>query len=88
MSGRSDWNGGGRFTGNVEGRRAAGYWSQPKATYDSESCATERLGSHYWGRFITTANSDWSAFDTLWQYCDKEPSRGWSAKRLSAPRSR
>ncbi len=80
--GSFDWHKGGRIIGSVDGpRRLVAYWIHSES--NTPRCVTERDGSYYWGRWVFTFNSDWSAFEGLVSSCDVEPSGAWSGKRSS-----
>lgn len=80
--GSFDWHKGGRIIGSVDGpRRLVAYAIHSES--NTTRCVTLRDGSYYWGRWVFTFNSDWSAFEGLWSHCDQEPSNAWSGKRSS-----
>ncbi len=82
--GSFDWHKGGRIIGSVDGpRRLVAYWIHSES--NTPRCVTERDGSYYWGRYVFTFNSDWSAFEGLVSSCDEKPSGAWSGKRSSIP---
>lgn len=68
----------GRITGEVAGGRLAGYWAEDSS---GARCATEKLGSYYWGRIEWTLSSDGTAFAGAWSYCDDPVSSAWTGKR-------
>lgn len=59
-----------------------GYWIE---TSSAQKCDTQRQGSFYWGRIEFNKeipNPD--AFTGKWSYCNDNPTRKWSGKRIGS----
>ncbi len=70
----------GRLSGKVEGVHLVGYWAEESS---AARCATERMGSFYWGRIDWTLSADGSGFEGGWSYCDQPVSGDWRGTRLA-----
>ena len=70
----------GRLSGEVVGGRLAGYWAEDGS---SARCATERMGSFYWGRIDWALSGDGNGFEGGWSYCDQPVSGSWRGTRLA-----
>lgn len=70
----------GRLSGEVVGGRLAGYWAEDGS---NTRCATERMGSFYWGRIEWTLSAAGDGFEGGWSYCDQPVSGSWRGTRLA-----
>jgi hypothetical protein len=69
----------GRLAGTFEGKVLKGYWSEMESIRE---CATERLGTRYWGRIRWTFSD--GAFTGTYGYCEEEPTSSWTGTRVGA----
>jgi hypothetical protein len=68
----------GRADGTVKGSTFEGVWAQSGS---SQECGSSKLGSTFWGRLELHRESD-GAFSGVWGYCDDEPNKPFTGKRL------
>ena len=68
----------GRIDGQVQGGRVTGYWGEDGS---AQQCATQRLGTYFWGRFEWVLAADGKTFEGRWSYCDAEPGSPWTGRR-------
>ena len=66
----------GRMEGTLTGNVFEGYWGENQSL---KECATERLGTYYWGRIRLVFNG--GRFSGQWSYCDLELGGEWVGVR-------
>ncbi|CAG0994538.1 MAG: hypothetical protein F9K19_23855 [Rhizobiaceae bacterium] len=66
----------GKIEAALDGNGLTGFWSE---TRSDKECATERLGSRYWGRIRWTFSP--RAFEGTYGYCDDKPALPWNGRR-------
>jgi hypothetical protein len=68
----------GRAEGTVKDSTLDGVWAQSGS---SQECASQKLGSSFWGRLQLHHEADGS-LKGVWGYCDEDPSREFTAKKV------
>jgi len=70
----------GQVRGEIDGDAFKGLWAQSSA---SHRCLEERMGTHYWGRFMLILSDDAEHFHGRWSYCNDDPGSGgeWTGTR-------
>lgn len=68
----------GRIQGQLTGNTLNGYWIENGS---ARRCDRPIDGSYHWGRISYTINSNGSAFNGLWSYCDAQPSSSWNGSK-------
>lgn len=72
-------NGVSQITGTIRDGVLEGIWYKPRT---ARQCATERMGTRYWGQLRFTFVSE-DRFEGVWEYCDAEPRIRWNGTRES-----
>lgn len=72
----------GRLWGDFSGMVLTGFWVEKGS---DQRCGAEKDGSFYWGRIQFTFDETFDSFKGVWSYCDKEPKRAWTGKRIGGP---
>jgi hypothetical protein len=67
----------GQLQGEFIDRQIVGHWV---ADSGDHPCASEKLGSRYWGRVVLDFASE-NAFEGSFGYCGEAPSQPWSGSR-------
>lgn len=69
----------GQIAGTVTGEHFSGYWAEAGS---AEPCASDKLGSKYWGRLEWDLAPGGKSFAGQWSYCDKDVGGHWTGLRV------
>jgi len=72
----------GDITLSPYGNTLTGYWAEPDS---AQRCATERMGTYYWGRLLLDQQVMSDGFSARWGYCANGPlDNNWQFSRKTA----